>query len=182
MDSLTLEQELERIRPGVLAILQGAVRDRGLAEDLCGEAIRIALERLQRQPLDEPLKLDAYVAQTARNLAIAEKRKAARRRTLTGEQESLDAHVDDEADVAADAHRESRARAVRTILEELPTPRDRTILVRYYLEDDDKEAICNDLGLTPAHFNRVVFRARERFRELLERRYDARDLLSVLVL
>ena len=181
MDSTLLERELERVRPGVLAIIRASVRDRALAEDLCGEAIRITMERLARQPLDDPQKLEAYVAQTARNLAIAERRKAARQRTMTGEQESLEQHVDELADVAVEAQRRSRAQAIRSVLDELPTPRDRELLVRFYLEDEDRETICQDLGLTTEHFNRVIFRARERFRVLLERRYAARDLLGLFL-
>ena len=34
------------------------------------------------------------------------------------------------------------------------------------MAEDDKERICRDLGLTAVHFNRVLFRARERFKEL----------------
>lgn len=181
MEPSRLAQELERIRPGVLAILQASVRNRVQAEDLCNEAIRITLERLNRQPLDDPDKLDAYVAQTARNLVTAERRKAARQRTVTGEQVALDGHVDDRADVVIDAQQRSRAQAVRAVLAELATPRDRLLLVRYYLDDEDRETICRDLDLTTEHFNRVIFRARERFRALLERRFKARDLLGLLL-
>ncbi|HSN71592.1 MAG TPA: sigma-70 family RNA polymerase sigma factor [Steroidobacteraceae bacterium] len=179
MESSLPEQELERIRPGVLAILRASVQDRSHAEDLCAEAIRITLERLRKEPLDDPTKLDAFVAQVARNLAIAQKRKAARQRTVTGEQESVESHVDPDTDVVAEAHQRSRAAAIRQVLNELPTPRDRILLVRFYLDEEDRETICRELGLTPEHFNRVIFRARERFRALLERRYESRDLLSI---
>lgn len=178
MESSLLEQELDRIRPGVFAILRASLRDPVLAEDLCGEAIRITIERLRREPLDEPDKLDAFVAQTARNLAIAHRRKAARQRTVTGEHDALDGQADARTDVVADAQQRSRAEAVRRVLRELPTPRDRILIVRFYLEDADRETICRELNLTPEHFNRVIFRARERFRALLERRYESRDLLS----
>ena len=49
--------------------------------------------------------------------------------------------------------------------------RDRQVLVRYYLRDEDKATLCHDLGLSDEHFNRVLHRARERFRALLGRRY-----------
>ena len=54
--------------------------------------------------------------------------------------------------------------------------RDREILFRFYLAEDDKERICRDLGLTAVHFNRVLFRARERFRELYRKWTAARGL------
>jgi RNA polymerase sigma-70 factor (ECF subfamily) len=61
-----------------------------------------------------------------------------------------------------------RAALVRRVLAEMPSERDRQILFRFYLAEDDKESICLDLGLTSLHFNRVLFRARERYRELYE--------------
>jgi hypothetical protein len=42
--------------------------------------------------------------------------------------------------------------------------------VRYYLRDEDKKDICRELGLTEPSFNVVLFRARSRFLELLEKR------------
>ena len=74
------------------------------------------------------------------------------------------------------------ANAARKMLEEMPAARDRDLLVRFYLNDEAKEQICQDLRLSTEHFNRVIFRARNRFRELLEQRgiWKA-DLLSIAV-
>lgn len=164
------------LRRGVLFLLRRKVRDPALAEDLCNETMRIVLERLQHEPLEDPAKLPAFLAQTARNLAIAEWRKSARRRTVTGEDAAIAAHADDGIDSGDGIQARQRAEAVRSVLADLPTPRDRELLVRYYLQDEDKAAICRGLGLTEAHFNRVIFRARERFRALLETRYARADL------
>jgi RNA polymerase sigma-70 factor (ECF subfamily) len=51
----------------------------------------------------------------------------------------------------------------------MPNERDIQVLYRFYIADDEKEQICADLGLTSLHLNRVLHRARERFRELYER-------------
>jgi RNA polymerase sigma-70 factor (ECF subfamily) len=56
------------------------------------------------------------------------------------------------------------------VIDELPTDRDRQLLFRFYIAEDDKERICADLGLTSLHFNRVLHRARERYKELYESR------------
>jgi hypothetical protein len=67
------------------------------------------------------------------------------------------------------------------MLEEMPVARDREVLVRFYLDDEDREKICRELGLTEEHFNRVIFRARNRFRELLEHRgFRKADLLAIV--
>jgi RNA polymerase sigma-70 factor (ECF subfamily) len=55
------------------------------------------------------------------------------------------------------------------VLRQLSISRDREILRRYYLSDDDKEVICRDLGLSPGHFDRVLYRAKQRMRELIDR-------------
>jgi DNA-directed RNA polymerase specialized sigma24 family protein len=72
------------------------------------------------------------------------------------------------------------ATAARRMLEEMPVARDREVLVRFYLDDEDKGKICRELKLSEDHFNRVIFRARNRFRELVERRgFRKTDLLTI---
>jgi hypothetical protein len=69
------------------------------------------------------------------------------------------------------------------MLEEMPAERDRELLVRFYLNDEEKEQICQELKLSREHFNRVIFRARNRFRELLEHRgFWKGDLLTLLAI
>jgi len=48
--------------------------------------------------------------------------------------------------------------------------RDRELLVRFYLQEESKEELCRAFGLTELHFNRVIHRARDRFRDLLRQR------------
>ena len=55
--------------------------------------------------------------------------------------------------------------------------RDREILRRYYLSDDDKQRICQDLQLTSAHFDRVLFRAKQRMRELIDQQPGLKAIL-----
>jgi len=69
------------------------------------------------------------------------------------------------------------------MLQEMPGARDRELLVRFYLNDEEKDAICQELNLSQEHFNRVIFRARNRFRELLEQRGFGRgDLLTIITI
>jgi RNA polymerase sigma-70 factor (ECF subfamily) len=70
--------------------------------------------------------------------------------------------------------------AVRALLRELPQSRDRLMLKRFYLDDHDKELICQDMQLSEAAFNQALSRARKRFRQILEERgFAKRDLLSL---
>ena len=70
-------------------------------------------------------------------------------------------------------------RLVRKLLDELPVQRDREILVKTYLQDEDKSEICEALGVDSAHYNRVLFRAKQRFRELLTTAASQRGLKVV---
>jgi len=170
---------LQQLRNGLLYLLQREVRDPTHAEDLCNEAFRIVLERLARQPLEEPAKLAAYLTQTARNLLMADQRMTTRRRTVTGAQAAIDAFADPQSDPGVALQSRTRARVIRQVLKEMPFVRDRQVLVRFYLNDEDKADICRDLGLSEDHFKRVIFRARERFRVLLGERFSRSDLLCL---
>jgi len=173
------EATLQQLRGGVLFLLRREVSEPAYAEDLCNEAFRIVLERLGRQPLEDPTRIAAFLAQTVRNLLIADRRKASRQRTVTGEQTAIDEFPDAEADPSASLQSQVRARAIRQVLREMPAFRDRQLLVRYYLNDEDIADICRDLDLTLKEFHKVTYRARERFRSLLARRYSQPDLLCL---
>ena len=63
---------------------------------------------------------------------------------------------------------DERANVARKVLAELDSERDRQILFRFYVADETKARICADLGLSSLHFNRVLFRARGRYRALYQ--------------
>lgn len=163
----TAEGELvERYRRGLLFQLKRMTGDPALAEDLLQDAFRIVLERLRERGLDEPERLAGFLLRTGRNLFIADYRKRSRRG------ENLD-HPEPETQQSTAPGQlhgvlsRERAQVVRRLLSEMATERDRQILFRFYLAEDDKEEICRDLDLSTLHFNRVLYRARQRFRELV---------------
>lgn len=170
---------LGKLRDGILYLLRRELRDFALADDLCNEAFRIVLDRLRQQPLDDPSRVGSYLAQTARNLVMAHRRKEERQRTLTGHQTTLEAQGVADGDPEWILQSRSRAAAVRKVLEEIPQVRDREVLVRVYLYDQDKDQVCRELGIGADHYKRVVHRARERFRALIEQRYARADLYSL---
>lgn len=172
---------LQELRKGVLMLLNKELRDSALAEDLCNETFRVVIERLREQPLRDPSRLSFYLAMTARNLAIANRQKMKRRRTDTGNQRAIDNLSDPDDDPSAILERQTRAAAVRKVLEEIRPIRDREILVRVYLHDQDREEVCRALGIDESHFKRVIYNARERFRNLMERRFRVSDLYCLVI-
>jgi RNA polymerase sigma-70 factor, ECF subfamily len=167
-DDAAAREVYQKYRRGLIIMLQRLVGDFATAEDLCQDACRIVAERLQTTPLEDPSRLVAFLHQTARNLGIAERRKRARRRTDV-DSELLEQVEDRRFDPSDVAEREQLASAVRQLLEKMQQPRDRLLLMRVFFDDADRGAICAELGLTEAHFRRVLFRAKRRFREILER-------------
>ena len=73
--------------------------------------------------------------------------------------------------------KEQTLSAVHTLLESMPVKRDRELLIRLYVYDQDKQEICRALGLDSLHFNRVLFRAKDRFMKILERSGDIADFV-----
>lgn len=156
-----------RYRNGLVALLRRWTRDRALAEDLAQEALLVAIERLRSRPLDDAAKLGAFLRGTAHNLAVAAQRRTARRQTSTAS-EFIDEFVDASADPLAAAERAQEAQLIQRLISELAVPRDRDLLYRHYVAGEPKSRICDELGLDPVHFNRVLHRARVRLRELLD--------------
>jgi RNA polymerase sigma-70 factor (ECF subfamily) len=169
---------VERYQRGLLSLLRRKTGDPALAADLCQDALRISLERLRARELDEPARLAAFLHGVAGNLVIAHYRRERRRDTHT-DNDAVSLEPDPAGGQFADVSREQVARCVRQLLAELPTPRDREILQQYYIDDRDKEEICLDLNLDALHFNRVLFRAKRRFRELMVRA-DRRGHLGIV--
>jgi RNA polymerase sigma-70 factor (ECF subfamily) len=171
-----------RLTRGITQIIVRLTGNFAVAEELCQETLLIVLARLRTRELENPDKLPAFAAQIARNLVIAERRKERRRKTDT-DNEVIDSIAAAEPGQEDDAQRESAAAAIGQVLREMRSARDRLLLVRYYLRDDDKRDICRDLNLSEPSFNVVLFRARSRFLELLEKHgFRGKDLLSWVLL
>jgi len=178
---VSAESELIRqFEPGLRVLLRRRTGgDHGLLQDLVQETLLVVIQRLRGHGLEDPEKLAAFAAQTARNLAIASLRKTERQRTDI-DSAATERNPDTSRAVEAIAEDFEAALAVRALLRELPQSRDRLMLKRFYLEDHDKDVICQEMQLSEAAFNQALSRARRRFRQILEERgFAKRDLLNL---
>jgi RNA polymerase sigma-70 factor (ECF subfamily) len=159
------ESLVELFGRGVALLLDRHTGGRPEAEDLYQDTFRIALEKVRTGELREPEKLPGFLSHLARNLAIEHYRKTTRRKTDTaGDDLPEVVNPDgDQLDLLVDR---DNAILVRRLLGELRNARDREILARYYLAEQDRNRIADDFGLTSLQFNRVLHRARERYRVL----------------
>jgi RNA polymerase sigma-70 factor (ECF subfamily) len=172
------EELVRRYQRGLIYLLKRRTRDPQLALDLAQDTFRIAIEKLRQSPIDQVERVAGYLRGTALNLATADGRRDKRRAT-TADSDAVDAAADHAAGPFDHVSTEQVQRIVRKLLDELPVQRDREILIRTYLEDEDKSSICEALGVDSAHYNRVLFRAKQRFRELLTSAASQRGLRVV---
>jgi RNA polymerase sigma-70 factor, ECF subfamily len=149
-------------------------RDDTAAEDLYQETFRLVIEKVRKGELREPERLPGFVSSMARNLFLGSARRGGRREKWQGDSEATETAPDPAPGQLAKLLVKEKAAAVRGVLGELKNDRDREILSRYYIAGEDKEDICRDLELSDLHFNRVLFRARQRYKELFERRQGER--------
>lgn len=171
----TAESELvERYATGIKLILLKRTGNRQLSLDLCQDTFVIALQKLRSGEVRKPESLVAFLRQTAVNLSIEHYRKEKR-------------YIQHDGIISLQTtHRDRKAEQIdyqyaRTLLDgvikQLVRTRDREILHRFYLLDENKPQICNALDLSAAHFDRVLYRARQRMCEMIEQQPDLRSLL-----
>lgn len=158
-----------RYSGGLFSFLRRKTNDGDLADDLHQETFCIVLERLRATGLENPSHLAGFIHATAKNLVIAHFRKQARRKTEP-DYAAIDSFKHDGLKQYDAAMRDEQAEMVRTLLDELRSQRDRELLQRFYLGEEEKHSICVMLDLKEKHFNRVLLRARERFKVLLLKR------------
>ncbi len=168
-DGGALQNELYvRYRRPLLQIFLQRRIDRDVAQDLLQRTFLQAIKKIRAEGLSDPSKLGGYLYRTACNLATAYWRGEIARRHDVDTEELRD--VRDEAlSLEERVDHELLARCVRSLLNHLPLARDREVLVRFYLREEPKDAICRSLELTDLQLNQVLWRARQRFGEILRR-------------
>ncbi len=164
------ENELvERYTRAVVFFVKQSVSDRAAADDLYQDTFRVVLEKVRQGAVREPERLAGFVCSIARNLVIEHFRRGSRRvaREVPGDAPSVPSPAPSALEQLL---REEKADLARRVLASMESERDRQVLQRFYLADEDKDRICEDLGLTSLHFNQVLCRARERYKKLFEER------------
>ncbi len=156
-------------------LLRRWTRDEDAAQDLFQETFRQAIEKLRGGELRQPERLAAYLVSLAKNLSTYHYRKGDRRAAYHHDPGKEADFADPSPSLLDLLLGHEKADLVRQVLTELPTARDREILSRFYLAEDDSKMICAELGLAASHFKRVLFRARQRYRTLFEARVASRQ-------
>lgn len=162
-------QFILRNMAGLRAQLTRVTGSSDLASDLLQDAVVTALQKLRSGEINDPSHLDGYVYRVALNHLRNHRRKD---KLHSGSSERIGELVDptDLSHPADHLEADQWAHMAKELLQEVKPTRDRELLTRFYLHDESKENLCRDFGLSELHFNRVIFRARDRFRVLLHSR------------
>ena len=166
---------------GLYSLLHRHIGDANIAQEILNEAVATTIEHSRAGRVSDKNRLAGYVYRVALNLYRNHRREYANRPGMHATDEDVDQlpgqRVTEEAAIDS-----SILRQVVAIIASLPTARDREIVKRFYLDEEDKADICRSLNLSPLHFDRVIFRARQRLRLLLEAKgFDKSDFFSVLL-
>jgi len=169
---LCAEEELVvRYRSGIFVIINRIVQNRTIADDLLQNTFMIVLKKLREGDIREPEKLPGFVAGIARNHTLEYIRKA---RSLANSEDpgGFDSIVDAGLDPYQKLLNKELRECALKLINELPRERDRTILIRFYINGESKEQICDALQLESEPFDKIIYRAKTRFKELFKRLSD----------
>lgn len=159
------EQLVCRYWRALYLMLFNDCHDHSIASDLAQEALCVCLVKARAGEIREAKALTSFVHRTATNLLIAHKRKEKRQKTdCTDDLDRLFGELDGPAQ---QCQREKVVALVSGVLNEMPVERDRDILVEYFVHGTPKDELCDLLSLSPEHFDRVLYRARQRLKQKL---------------
>ena len=156
---------------GLKLILTRQCNDPFLVDDICQETWRIVIEKLRKQELRDHSKLAAFIIQIGKNQLLMHFRTSdVSRVELIDEKTQLRVTSNDTPETVAE--QDDQMKMVKTILSELSQERDRDVLIRYFIHDQDKRVICASQNIESGYLDKVIFRARQRFKMLWEQRYE----------
>jgi RNA polymerase sigma-70 factor (ECF subfamily) len=157
-----------RYRRPLLQVFHHRRIDRDAAEDLLQRTFLQAIKKIRTEGLDDPGNLGGYLYRTACKLATAYWR-GELSRNHEYDRELLTNLKDEALTLEERVDHEQLAKHVRDLMDHLPVPRDREVLERFYLREEPRTSIRESLKLTEIQFNQVLWRARQRFGDILRR-------------
>jgi RNA polymerase sigma-70 factor, ECF subfamily len=162
------ESELVTIfKDRVSHIIRRIANNTSMVEDFSQDTFATVIKKIRNGDLQQPESLGSFIASVARNHALEQMRTF--RRKANEDLEHAE-HVPDQSPNPLEQLQASENRSeIRQVIDGL-RHRDRALLFRYYINEEPKEVICGDLDLTRDQFDRVVHRARKRFKELYLKR------------
>ena len=157
-----------RYRRPLLQVFHHRRIDRDAADDLLQRTFLQAIKKIRTEGLDDPGNLGGYLYRTACKLATSYWRGELSHRH-ENDRELLTNLKDEALSLEDRLDHEQLAKHVRSLMDHLPVQRDREVLERFYLREEPRTSIRESLQLTDMQFNQVLWRARQRFGDILRK-------------
>lgn len=157
-----------RYRRPLLQVFHHRRIDRDAADDLLQRTFLQAIKKIRTEGLDDPGNLGGYLYRTACKLATSYWRGELSHRH-ENDRELLTNLKDEALSLEDRLDHEQLAKHVRSLMDHLPVQRDREVLERFYLHEEPRTSIRESLQLTDMQFNQVLWRARQRFGDILRK-------------
>lgn len=152
---------------GLHFILLSKCQDPELTNDLLQDSFVIVINKAREDLIENPAALTSYIRQVGVHLLIAHFRKEKRRATTASE--DIQIYSDDKIPgLFRDLSSQDILKKVQQVVDEMPVQRDREILRDYFVYDKNKQEICEAMGLSADHFDKVLYRARNRLKQLVQ--------------
>ena len=144
--------------------LRSRLRSHQAVEDAYQETLlRVLAYFHSGKTLRTPASLPAFIESICTHVAL-ESGRASRRH------DQFPANLPDPVDTSSNPERrllsEERKRLIRRALQVLQA-RDRDVLTKLFLEEEDRRAVCERLNISEQHLRLVLHRARARFRRVM---------------
>jgi RNA polymerase sigma-70 factor (ECF subfamily) len=143
--------------------LRARLRSPELVQDACQEAFLRVLNYFRSgKTLDNPASLPGFIHSVCHNISLEMLRAHTRHDQLFNDvPDPPDPRLNPESQMVTTERKE----LVKRILDEMPE-RDRRLLKRVFLEEEDKDLVCQEFQVDRSYLRVLVHRARTKFRAI----------------
>lgn len=139
-------------------------------EDKVHDVFLIVVQAIKRGELREPEKLLGFIRTVVRRQIAAHIDEAVHSRRELTDLESTGPLADTRIDPETLAIERQKVEIMKKVLRSI-SPRDREILIRFYLLEQSQQQICREMNLTQTQFRLLKSRAKARFGELGRKKF-----------
>lgn len=137
-------------------------------EDIVQDTFMLVITKLKQGSVKKPEAILGFLRTAAIQIGYDYLRKD-KKFTSDIDPDLMDTFKDQTEEILSSLIWNDKLNYVKKMIDGLKIQRDKDILIKFYIKDQDKKTICEDLDLSPAHFDRVIFRAKERLKKIIEK-------------
>jgi RNA polymerase sigma factor (sigma-70 family) len=164
--------------PRESASIYAASSGRRRLDDKVHDTFVVVVQAIRRDELRDPQRLMGFVRTIVRRQVAAHIDRVVHIRREQIDLESTIRIADPHGNPEEKAIFRQRADLINRVLQEL-SERDREILTRFYLREEEQDQICSEMVLTETQFRLLKSRAKARFGELGKKKLAHKTISAV---